>query len=96
MDALSAVTSALAVASFAIQVIEISTRQIFRPLHLFRLYGLGGLFLYAFGNRTTWCVQAQVLGNLENSDAETFKKSVQDECTMISVAVRTFLRAFAT
>ncbi|KIM98299.1 hypothetical protein OIDMADRAFT_90904, partial [Oidiodendron maius Zn] len=49
-------------------------------------YGLFGIFLYLFGSRTTWRTEAHVLGTVSDDDALNFKKSVQDECTMISVA----------
>jgi hypothetical protein len=58
-----------------------------RPVHLTKLYGPSGIILYLFGSRTTWRTEAHVLGRLNDSDARDFKKSVQDECTMISVAV---------
>jgi hypothetical protein len=58
-----------------------------RPYFLFRLYRLPGLLLYVFGSRTTWRTQAFVLGKVDDSDALEFKRAVQDECTMISVAV---------
>lgn len=57
-----------------------------RPLDLFDLYGYPGLALFLFGSRTTW-TEAYVLGKVNDEDAMNFKKSVQDECTMISVAV---------
>lgn len=58
-----------------------------RPLALFKLYGARGLVYYVFGNRTTWRAEMRVLGDLKPEDAFNFKKSVQEECAMISVAV---------
>lgn len=58
-----------------------------RPLDLFDLYGYPGLALFLFGTRTTWRTEAYVLGKVNDEDAMNFKKSVQDECTMVSVAV---------
>jgi hypothetical protein len=60
-----------------------------RPRDLAKLYGYpAGVTLYLFGSRTTWRTEAYVLGKVNDDDALNFKKSVQDECTMISVAVR--------
>ncbi|KAF7507474.1 hypothetical protein GJ744_010405 [Endocarpon pusillum] len=57
-----------------------------RCFHLIRLYGPPGFVLLFFGSQTTWRIEAQVLGKLDDKEALEFKKSVQDECTMISVA----------
>ena len=65
-------------------------QAIHRAIPLFRLYGLSGIVLLFFGSRTTWRVEAQILGKLDDKEALEFKKSVKDECTMISVAVRNF------
>jgi len=56
------------------------------------LYGPLGPILVFFGSRTTWRLEAQVLGSsidgkLIDSHAFSFKQTVSDECTMISVAV---------
>lgn len=59
----------------------------YRPFALLKYYGLPGLFYLVFGSRSTWRAQAHVLGTLADEDALNFKKSVQDECTIISVAV---------
>lgn len=58
-----------------------------RPLDLYRLYGYSSVVLLLFGSWTTWRTEAFVLGKVNDEDALSFKKSVQDECTMISVAV---------
>lgn len=65
--------------------------SVLRPFRLYGLYGALGALLFFFGSRTTWSVEAQVLGRLDEDDAMQFKKSVQDECTMVSVAVSTSL-----
>lgn len=52
------------------------------------LYGVSGLTLLVFGNRTMWRLEAEILGGLRDSDAHAFRKSVQGQCNMISVAVR--------
>lgn len=58
-----------------------------RPVLLVHLYGLPGAFLLVFGSQTTWLTEAQVLCTMCDEDALNFKKSIQDECTMVSVAV---------
>jgi len=70
--------------------VDFVIRQSLRIFSLTDLYGPSGVALYAFGARTTWLVQAQVLGKLVDNDALDFKKAIQDECTMISVAVRSY------
>lgn len=67
-----------------------------RPLDLFELYGWLGFVLLLFGSRTTWRTEAYVLGKVNDSDALEFKKYVQDECTMISVAVCLFFITIKT
>ncbi|KAH6721666.1 hypothetical protein BKA61DRAFT_591128 [Leptodontidium sp. MPI-SDFR-AT-0119] len=76
----------LSLASSVIAVVQIFTQTIRRPIDLVDLYGVSGIFLYLFGSRTTWRTEAHVLGTVSDDDALNFKKSVQDECTMISVA----------
>lgn len=57
------------------------------PYDLFSLYGIPGIFVWLFGNRTTWRLEAQVLGDLKDEDAKAFKDSIIAECTTIAVAV---------
>ena len=80
MDPLSLTASAIAVVSLAFSLLR-------RPFDLIDLYGLSGIFLYLFGSRTTWRTEAHILWSVSDEDALNFKKSVQDECTMIFVAV---------
>ena len=67
-------------------------RFLFLPLrsfwHLLEVYGFAeGVLLFCFSSRSIWRLEAQVLGSLGDDDAFMFKKSVQDECTTISIAV---------
>jgi hypothetical protein len=78
----------IGVISTVIEITSTVIQTLRRPINLFDLYGLSGVFLYLFGSRTTWRTEAHVLGTMSDDDALNFKKSVQDECTMISVAVR--------
>lgn len=71
-------------------VSDAAAQSTIHGLHLIRLYGLPGIVLLFFGSQTTWRIEAQVLGKLDDKEALEFKKSVQDECTMISVAVCAF------
>ncbi|CAI6332924.1 unnamed protein product [Periconia digitata] len=87
MEFLAAVASISAV----LQIQLIATQRIasflWQPVINARLYGGGpGFILFIFGNRTVWRTEASVLGIMDDDDALGFKKSVQDECTMISVA----------
>lgn len=81
MDAVGVVLTSASI------VIQLSAYTAYRPIALFRYYGVPGLFYYVFGSRTTWRTEAHVLGTRADEDALNFKKSVQEECTMISVAV---------
>jgi hypothetical protein len=70
-------------------IVPWKTIQAFRrPYDLFKLYGYPSFALFLFGSRTTWRTEAYVLGKMNDNDALNFKKSVQEECTVISVAVR--------
>ncbi|KFZ14085.1 hypothetical protein V501_03412 [Pseudogymnoascus sp. VKM F-4519 (FW-2642)] len=72
--------------SFTFDAVDLLGRSAVRAFHLFTLYGPSSIFLFFFGNRATWRIEAQVLGQLKEEDATTFKKSILDECTMIAVA----------
>lgn len=71
-----------------LDIADSNAREIVRGYQLCKWYGQFGIFLFLFGNRTTWRIQAQVLGELSDDDALAFKSSVYNECTMIAVAVR--------
>ena len=73
--------------SFGWGLISIVFQSFGRPYSLFSLYGVPGFVLYVFGNRTTWRTEAHILGTVDDGESLNFKKSVQDECTMISIAV---------
>lgn len=68
-------------------------REIVRGYQLCKWYGQFGILLFFLGNRTTWRIQAQILGELSEDDALAFKSSVYNECTMIAVAVRVPLQS---
>ena len=65
-------------------------------LYSFRqLYGVGGLLFAPYTSSQIWKLQAQVLAALADSEAKdaddvatSFKRTILDECTMISVSVR--------
>ena len=50
-------------------------------------YGPSGIFIWIFGSREVWQMQMQVLGSLDDADAINFKKSIQQESSIIAVAV---------
>ncbi|TLD30016.1 hypothetical protein E2P81_ATG06669 [Venturia nashicola] len=70
----------------AFYITALVAQQALKSFRLLTLYGPSGLLLYYFGSLVTWRVEAQVLGQLDDDEAMQFKKSVQDECTMVSVA----------
>jgi hypothetical protein len=70
-----------------LDIADSSALRIVRVYQLCKWYGQFGIFLYLFGNHTTWRIQAQVLGELSDDDALAFKSSIYNECTMIAVAV---------
>ena len=74
------------VSAFTFAIIKVFIISL-QPFYLFKLYGLSGLVLLIFGSRSTWLIEAHLLGEVDDSEAMQFKKSVQDDCTMISVAV---------
>lgn len=61
-----------------------------RGIRLWDLYGPSGIILNSFGSQAVWRIQAEIIGGMDDEAAMSFKKSAQDECTMISVAVRPF------
>ncbi|KFY74581.1 hypothetical protein V499_05402 [Pseudogymnoascus sp. VKM F-103] len=70
----------------SLEVADLLARTAVRAFKLFMLYGLSSIPLLLFGSRATWRIEAQVIGQLKEEDAMTFKKSILDECTMIAVA----------
>jgi hypothetical protein len=70
-----------------LDVADSVARHGLRAIRLLGLYGPSGLLLFWFGSKSTWRMEAQVLGELNDEDALAFKKCVQDECIMVSVAV---------
>jgi fructose-1,6-bisphosphatase len=85
---------ALAFATLLINVVEIPIRlfslckNVFQQsVALYDLYGSSATLLLLLGSRTTWVTEAQVLGRFQDEEALQFRQSVQDECTMVSVAV---------
>ena len=83
-----AVASLVFSVAIALDAADLCAREIVRGIQLCKWYGSSGIPLFIFGNRNTWRIQAQVLGQLNDDDALAFKRSVHDECTMIAVAVR--------
>jgi hypothetical protein len=69
-------------------IADLCARELVRGIQLFKRYGPSGIPLFLFGSRTTWRMQAQILGQVKDDDALAFTKSVYNECTMIAIAVR--------
>jgi hypothetical protein len=58
-----------------------------QPIHFLEIYGLPGLCVFSFVSRSAWQTEARILGSVDDADTMQFKGSVQDECTMLAVAV---------
>lgn len=52
-----------------------------------RTYGPVGLFVALFGNRSVWQLQAEVITLEDDNIAFSFKRSAQDECNIVAIAV---------
>jgi hypothetical protein len=50
-------------------------------------YKSAGVFLWIFGSREVWQMQMQVLSSPLDTDAMNFKKSVQEDSSIVAVAV---------
>lgn len=85
LGALSTLTTVFTVFHTFVRVKAI--HKLRRPFALYEIYGIWGIALLVFGSRTTWRIEAYVLARLDDENALSFKKSIQDECTMISIAV---------
>jgi len=90
--------AALAVISYTTEAVDEAlalygavTRAPFKMLEslaFFELmYGPSGIFISIFGSRDVWQMQMQVLSSLDDADAINFKKSIQQESSIIAVAV---------
>ncbi|KAI0425422.1 hypothetical protein F5Y09DRAFT_101178 [Xylaria sp. FL1042] len=51
-----------------------------------RTYGLGGLYLYLYGDRSIWKLQTEVVNLDDDNVAFNLKKLVQDESQMVAIA----------
>lgn len=93
MDAFPITTAAIDIVSTGLSIALLLVSGPNRLIGLIRLYGPSGVLLFIFGSQTTWRLEAQVLrhidrdGNLIDDSAQAFKRTVSDECTVISVAV---------
>ena len=61
--------------------------KLFPTAQQWRWYGIAAISLKLYGSHTVWLLQAQIIGELQDEDAISFKKMAYDECTMIAVAV---------
>jgi hypothetical protein len=87
MEAFGGTGSLIFIIQISLDVADLGARHFMRSYQLCKLYGIPGILLSVFGNHTTWRIQAQILGKLNDEDALAFKASVYNECTMIAVAV---------
>lgn len=65
-------------------LVSLSVRRV---IGLVQLYGPSGIVLFIFGSFSIWNLEAKVLSQLDEESVDNFKKSILDECTMISVSV---------
>ena len=79
--------SAQAIFELGLEVVEFASFTLGQAISFSTLYGSSAVPLIAFGSVATWRVEARILGRLCDTEATEFKKSIQDECTMVSVAV---------
>ncbi len=79
----------LSLASIAISVFEVVGSILVSLLFLVENYGLGGIVLWLFGSGAIWRMQKQVLESEGEKVSMDFKASMQNESSMIAVAVRT-------
>ena len=87
MDFYASASALVVSLSLTVDGLDYTLRTIRRVALLYKLYGSPGAALFLFGNRSTWRLEAHILGGLKDEDALAFKKSVQGQCNMISVAV---------
>ncbi|KAH8744283.1 hypothetical protein F5882DRAFT_455077 [Hyaloscypha sp. PMI_1271] len=71
--------NALGIAAAVVQLIDFA-REILLPFQRIRLA------LFFFGSWSIWNLEAQALARLDEESVKSFKRSVLDECTMISVS----------
>ena len=87
MSGLEVVAALAAVVS----IVGSASRHVFRQfssiIFFTKYYGSTGLILCLFGNSEIWRVQVQVLQNTNEADVMNFKKAVQDECSILAIAV---------
>jgi len=69
----------------ALDVAATIARRFVRDIRVFRWESVVPLFL--FGNRTSWRLQARILGELRDEDALAFKSSVIKQCTAVALSV---------
>jgi len=83
--------AAIGLASNLLQFLEFAIRIPVKKLaSLFSftsLYGPAGIIVYTFGSQDVWQMQMQVLGSFDQAEAMNFKKSIQEESSIIAVAV---------
>jgi hypothetical protein len=86
MDSVSVAYLTWTLVRVTFDIADLYARHLVRGIRLFRLRDPSGIALLLFGNRTTWRIQAQILGQMKDGDALEFKASVYNEYTMIAVA----------
>lgn len=96
MEGLAIIPAAFMTIRLLLDGTDYVLRSARRAVLLVGIYGSPGIFLFLFGNRSTWRLEAQIIGKLQDADATSFKDAVQGQCSMISVAVRTWFREVST
>ena len=81
-----AISTAAAVITIAAALIQAPLKTIQSLDFFISLYEPAGIVI--FGSREVWQMQMQILGSVDDADAMNFKKSIQQESSIIAVAVR--------
>jgi len=80
-----AVAASMGTISSALIQVPIDTIQ--SVFFFLMLYGPAGIVIWTFGSREVWQMQMQVLSSPDDADAMNFKQSIQQESSIIAVAV---------
>jgi len=92
-DIADAVITVLQVIAIPFALLNLSTLRPFlrlttRTQALKRYYGVPIAVLLNFFVRDTWCSQAEVLGSMDATLVQDYRKAYLDECNMTAITVR--------
>ena len=87
MDPLSAAASVTVILQLAGTILRYPYTTSFSLRSYTILYGVAGPVIWGFGSRGVWTLEAKVLASTEEKDATGFRKAMQRERNMTTVAV---------